>query len=79
MLDRLRANSNIFTRMHYYDVRGRVAFSKRRTRRAAARTLSMVRVPGQPKYTTSNRVRTLVEALGRFAGLGVYAIDTGCV
>jgi bis(5'-nucleosyl)-tetraphosphatase (symmetrical) len=78
-IDRLRASINVFTRMRYCDVRGRIAFGEKGmpgTQRPGL--YPWYEVPGQ----TKRDVRIVCghwSTLGRFAGLGVYMIDTGCV
>ena len=78
-IDRWRAGINVFTRMRYCDVRGRIAFSEKGmpgTQRPGV--YPWFEVPGQ-----SRRDLRIVcghwSTLGRFCGLGVFAIDTGCV
>jgi bis(5'-nucleosyl)-tetraphosphatase (symmetrical) len=78
-IDRWRAGINVFTRMRYCDVRGRIAFGDK----GAPGTQR----PGlYPWYEVPGVVRRDIRivcghwsTLGRFAGLGVHAIDTGCV
>jgi bis(5'-nucleosyl)-tetraphosphatase (symmetrical) len=77
--DRWRAGINVFTRMRYVDVRGRIAFGDK----GAPGTQR----PGlYPWYEVPGQVRRDLRVvcghwstLGRFSGLGIYAIDTGCV
>ncbi|MEO7916699.1 MAG: symmetrical bis(5'-nucleosyl)-tetraphosphatase [Dokdonella sp.] len=78
-VERLRAGINVFTRMRYCDVRGRIAFPEKGvpgTQRAGL--YPWFEVPGMAK-----RDLRLVcghwSALGRFHGLGVTTLDTGCV
>lgn len=78
-IDRWRAGINVLTRMRYCDVRGRIAFSDKGipgTQRPGL--YPWFAVPGQVK-----RDMRIVcghwSTLGRFSGLGIYAIDTGCV
>ncbi|MBS0431541.1 MAG: symmetrical bis(5'-nucleosyl)-tetraphosphatase [Proteobacteria bacterium] len=77
--DRLRAAINVLTRMRYCDVRGRIDFDAKGapgTQRAGL--YPWFSVPGgKPRDTRI--VCGHWSTLGRFAGLGVYAIDTGCV
>lgn len=78
-IERLRAGINVLTRMRYCDVRGRIAFSEKGMPGTQKPGLyPWFEVPGQ-----SRRDLRIVcghwSTLGRFAGLGVYAIDTGCV
>ncbi|MEO7325145.1 MAG: symmetrical bis(5'-nucleosyl)-tetraphosphatase [Dokdonella sp.] len=78
-IDRWRAGINVFTRMRYCDVRGRIAFSDKGTPGTQRPGLyPWYEVPGQIKRD----VRVVCghwSTLGRFSGLGVHAIDTGCV
>lgn len=77
--DRLRASINVLTRLRFCDVRGKLAFRDKGA-------------PGtqQPGYYPWFSVPGMVKrelrvvcghwsTLGLFRGLGVYAIDTGCV
>jgi len=78
-IDRWRAGINVFTRMRYCDVRGRIAFADKGAPGTQRPGLyPWFEVPGQVK-----RELKIVcghwSTLGRFAGLGVHAIDTGCV
>ena len=77
--DRLRAAINILTRMRYCDVRGRIDFdAKGAPGSQRAGLYPWFSVPGvRPRDTRI--VCGHWSTLGRFAGLGVYAIDTGCV
>jgi bis(5'-nucleosyl)-tetraphosphatase (symmetrical) len=65
--------------MRYCDVRGRIAFGEKGTPGTQRPGLyPWYEVPGQ----TKRDVRVVCghwSTLGRFAGLGVYMIDTGCV
>ena len=78
-IDRWRAGINVFTRMRYCDVRGRIAFSDK--------GMPGTQRPGlYPWYEVPGQIRRDIRVvcghwstLGRFAGLGVHAIDTGCV
>jgi bis(5'-nucleosyl)-tetraphosphatase (symmetrical) len=78
-VDRWRAGINVFTRMRYCDVRGRIAFSDKGAPGTQRPGLyPWYEVPGQIKRD----IRIVCghwSTLGRFAGLGVHAIDTGCV
>lgn len=78
-IDRLRAGINVLTRMRYCDVRGRIAFQEKGTP-------GTQRSGNYPWFSVPGVVRRDLRivcghwsTLGRFAGLGVYAIDTGCV
>lgn len=77
--ERMRAAINIFTRMRYCDVRGRIDFqAKDRPGTQKPGLYPWFSVPGMRR----REVRIVCghwSALGLFAGLGVYAIDTGCV
>ncbi|HEX7130723.1 MAG TPA: symmetrical bis(5'-nucleosyl)-tetraphosphatase [Rhodanobacteraceae bacterium] len=77
--DRLRAAINILTRMRYCDVHGRIDFEAKATPGAQRAGLyPWFEVPGvKPRDTRI--VCGHWSALGRFAGLGIYAIDTGAV
>ena len=77
--DRLRAAINIFTRMRYCDAHGRIDFDAKGTPGSQRAGLyPWFEVPGVRARDT-RIVCGHWSALGRFAGLGVYAIDTGCV
>lgn len=78
-IERWRAGINIFTRMRYCDVRGRIGFGDK----GAPGTQR----PGlYPWFSVPGRVERDLRivcghwsTLGRFVGLGIHAIDTGCV
>jgi bis(5'-nucleosyl)-tetraphosphatase (symmetrical) len=78
-IDRWRAGINVFTRMRYCDVRGRIGFGDK----GAPGTQR----PGlYPWYEVPGQIRRDIRivcghwsTLGLFSGLGVHAIDTGCV
>jgi bis(5'-nucleosyl)-tetraphosphatase (symmetrical) len=78
-LDRLRAAINVLTRLRYCDVRGRIAYREK----GAPGTQK----PGlYPWFEVPGRVERGIRivcghwsALGRFQGMGVHAIDGGCV
>ncbi|MEP6509978.1 MAG: symmetrical bis(5'-nucleosyl)-tetraphosphatase [Dokdonella sp.] len=78
-IDRWRAGINVFTRMRYCDVRGRISFADKGapgTQRAGL--YPWFEVPGQIR----RELRVVCghwSTLGRFDGLGVHMIDTGCV
>ncbi len=78
-IDRWRAGINVFTRMRYCDVRGRIGFSDKGAPGTQRPGLyPWYEVPGQVKRD----IRVVCghwSTLGRFSGLGIYAIDTGCV
>ena len=77
--DRLRAAINIFTRMRYCDTHGRIDFEAKGTPGSQRAGLyPWFEVPGM-KTRDTRIVCGHWSALGRFAGLGIYAIDTGCV
>jgi bis(5'-nucleosyl)-tetraphosphatase (symmetrical) len=77
--DRLRAAINVFTRLRYCDVRGRIDYrEKGRPGSQKPGLYPWFEVPGH----AARDIRIVCghwSALGRFAGLGVYAIDGGCV
>jgi bis(5'-nucleosyl)-tetraphosphatase (symmetrical) len=78
-IDRLRAAINVFTRLRYCDVRGRIAYNEKGppgTQKAGL--YPWFEVPGQ-KARDIRVVCGHWSTLGRFHGLGVYAIDGGCV
>ncbi|MBN8727500.1 MAG: symmetrical bis(5'-nucleosyl)-tetraphosphatase [Xanthomonadales bacterium] len=78
-IERWRAGINIFTRMRYCDVRGRIGFADKGT--------PGTQRPGMyPWFSVPGRVERDLRivcghwsTLGRFVGLGIHAIDTGCV
>lgn len=78
-LDRQRATINTMTRMRYCDVNGRIDFEAKGMPGTQKPGLyPWFEVPGMRRRDT----RTVCghwSTLGRFAGCGVYAIDTGCV
>ncbi len=77
--DRLRAAINIFTRMRYCDAHGRIDFDvKGPPGSQRAGLYPWFEVPGL-RMRATRIVCGHWSALGRFAGLGTYAIDTGCV
>jgi bis(5'-nucleosyl)-tetraphosphatase (symmetrical) len=78
-IERLRASINTLTRMRYCDTQGRIDFEGKGI--PGTQTPGMYpwfEVPGMRRRDT-RIVCGHWSALGRFAGLGVYAIDTGCV
>ncbi|MBX3701038.1 MAG: symmetrical bis(5'-nucleosyl)-tetraphosphatase [Dokdonella sp.] len=78
-IDRWRAGINVFTRMRYVDPRGRIAFgAKGRPGTQRPGLYPWFSVPG----VAERDLRVVCghwSTLGRFAGLGVHALDTGCV
>lgn len=78
-IERLRAGINVFTRMRYCDVRGRIAFNEK--------GMPGTQRPGHyPWFEVPGHARRDLRivcghwsTLGRFSGLGIHAIDTGCV
>jgi bis(5'-nucleosyl)-tetraphosphatase (symmetrical) len=77
--DRLRAAINIFTRMRFCDAHGRIDFdTKGPPGSQRAGLYPWFEVPGL-KSRNTRIVCGHWSTLGRFAGLGIYAIDTGCV
>ena len=78
-IDRWRAGINVFTRMRYCDVRGRIGFNDKGAPGTQRPGLyPWFEVPGQVKRDLKV-VCGHWSTLGRFAGLGIHAIDTGCV
>lgn len=77
--ERLRAGINVLTRMRYCDVRGRLDFeAKGAPGSQPAGLYPWFEVPGMSRRET-RIVFGHWSALGRFAGLGVFGLDTGCV
>lgn len=78
-VDRLRAGINGFTRLRYCDVRGRIDFGEKGPPGTQKPGLyPWFAVPGH----VPRDLRVVFghwSTLGRFAGLGVHMIDTGCV
>ena len=78
-IDRLRATINVMTRLRFCDVRGRIAYAEKGapgTQKAGL--YPWFEVPGrvqQPLRMVCGHWSTL----GRFQGMGIYAIDGGCV
>lgn len=78
-LDRSRAAINAFTRMRYCDPRGQVNFDAKGTPGTQPPgAYPWFEVPGH-KPRDFRVVFGHWSALGRFQGMGVYAVDTGCV
>ena len=78
-LERFRASINTMTRMRYCDINGRIDFEAKGMPGTQKPGLyPWFAVPGMRRRET-RMVCGHWSALGRFAGLGVYAIDTGCV
>ncbi len=78
-IDRWRAGINVFTRMRYCDVRGRISFADKGAPGTQRPGLyPWFEVPGQIKRELGV-VCGHWSTLGRFTGLGIHAIDTGCV
>lgn len=78
-IERLRASINALTRMRYCDVRGRIAFAEKGVPGTQRPGLyPWFAVPGH-KPRDLRIVCGHWSALGLFSGLGIYAIDTGCV
>lgn len=78
-LDRMRASINVLTRMRFCNVHGRIAFDEKGPPGSQKAGLyPWFAVPGMTR-----RNGTIVcghwSALGRFDGLGIRALDTGCV
>ncbi len=78
-MDRLRATINVLTRMRYCDIRGRIAYREKGAPGTQKPGLyPWFEVPGVCKRD----IRIVCghwSTLGRFAGMGVHAIDGGCV
>ncbi|MDE1886293.1 MAG: symmetrical bis(5'-nucleosyl)-tetraphosphatase [Xanthomonadaceae bacterium] len=78
-LDRLRAAINVFTRLRFCDLRGRIAYREKGAPGTQKPGLyPWFAVPGH----VAREIRIVCghwSALGRFQGMGVYAIDGGCV
>ncbi|HEX6834770.1 MAG TPA: symmetrical bis(5'-nucleosyl)-tetraphosphatase [Rudaea sp.] len=78
-IERLRAAINVLTRMRFCDVRGRIAYNEKGPPGTQKPGLyPWFEVPGQ----VAREIRIVCghwSALGRFQGMGVYAIDGGCV
>jgi bis(5'-nucleosyl)-tetraphosphatase (symmetrical) len=78
-VERFRASINTMTRMRYCDVNGRIDFEAKGIPGSQRPGLyPWFAVPGMRRREV-NMVCGHWSALGRFAGLGIYAIDTGCV
>jgi len=78
-VDRHRAAINTFTRMRYCDVSGRIDFESKGTPGTQKPGMyPWFEVPGMKRRET-RIVCGHWSSLGRFAGLGVWCIDTGCV
>jgi bis(5'-nucleosyl)-tetraphosphatase (symmetrical) len=78
-VDRDRAIINVFTRMRYCTPAGRIAFDEKgRPGTQKPGAYPWFEVPGQV-HRELNIVCGHWSTLGLFMGLGVYAIDTGCV
>jgi len=78
-MDRLRATINVMARLRYCDVRGRIAYHEKGAPGTQKPGLyPWFEVPGMERRD----IRVVCghwSTLGRFFGLGVYAIDGGCV
>ncbi|WP_130617600.1 symmetrical bis(5'-nucleosyl)-tetraphosphatase [Dyella amyloliquefaciens] len=78
-IERMRASINTLTRMRYCDIQGRIDFeSKGIPGTQKPGMYPWFEVPGMRRRET-RIVCGHWSALGRFAGLGIHAIDTGCV
>lgn len=78
-IERLRASINVLTRMRYCDARGRIAYNEKGAPGTQKPGLyPWFEVPGQ-KPRDIRIVCGHWSTLGRFQGMGVYAIDGGCV
>lgn len=78
-IDRLRATINVMTRLRYCDVRGRIAYEEKGAPGTQKPGLyPWFEVPGRKRQD----IRIVCghwSTLGRFQGMGIYAIDGGCV
>ena len=78
-IDAQRATINVLTRMRYFDVRGRIAYNEKGVPGTQRHRLNTwFEVPGQARRD----IRIVCghwSTLGRFQGMGVFAIDGGCV
>ena len=78
-LERQRATINVLTRLRFCDVRGRIAYQEKGAPGTQKPGLyPWFEVPGQ-KPRDMRIVCGHWSTLGRFQGMGVYAIDGGCV
>lgn len=78
-IERLRAIINVMTRMRFCDVRGRIAFdAKGRPGTQPPGQYPWFEVPGHARRDLP-LVTGHWSTLGLFMGLGIYALDTGCV
>lgn len=78
-LDRTRAAINAFTRMRYCDPRGQISFESKGTPGSQpAGFYPWFETPGH-KPRSCRVVIGHWSALGRFQGMGVFGVDTGCV
>ncbi|MFO1496613.1 MAG: symmetrical bis(5'-nucleosyl)-tetraphosphatase [Lysobacterales bacterium] len=78
-LDRTRATINVLTRMRYCDPRGQICFeSKGAPGTQSAGNYPWFEVPGH-KPRDFRVVAGHWSALGKFQGMGVFGVDTGCV
>ena len=78
-IERLRATINVMTRLRYCDVRGRIAYDEKGAPGSQKPGLyPWFEVPGRKPYET-RIICGHWSTLGRFQGMGVYAIDGGCV
>lgn len=78
-VDRMRSIINVFTRLRYCDVKGRIAFGEK----GAPGTQKPGLYPWYEVPGHAPRELPIVfghwSTLGLFRGLGVFGIDTGCV
>ena len=78
-IERMRATINVLTRMRFCDARGRIAYNEKGPPGSQRAGLyPWFEVPGQ-KVRDIRIVCGHWSTLGRFQGMGVYAIDGGCV
>ena len=78
-IERLRATINVMTRLRFCDVRGRIAYDEKGAPGSQKPGLyPWFEVPGRKPYET-RIICGHWSTLGRFQGMGIYAIDGGCV
>ena len=78
-IDRLRATINVMTRLRFCDLRGRVVYGEKGapgTQKAGL--YPWFEVPGRVRHDL-RIVCGHWSTLGRFQGMGIFAIDGGCV
>ncbi len=78
-IERLRATINVMARLRFCDVRGRIAYDEKGAPGSQKPGLyPWFEVPGR-KPNETRIVCGHWSTLGRFQGMGIYAIDGGCV